>query len=78
MVGWKRRLEGKGPSRGEPCTAATDGLQHCCYIGLLAMQSSASNAEPRIGVATSTRPNAEGVIGANSADAFAWQRALCE
>ena len=35
-------------------------------FGLLAMQSSAADAESRIGVATSTRPNAEGVIGANS------------
>ena len=35
-------------------------------MGLLAMQSTASKAEPRIGVATSTRPDAEGVIGANS------------
>ena len=30
------------------------------------MQSTAANAEPRIGMATSTRPDAEGVIGANS------------
>ena len=35
-------------------------------IIVFAMQSTASNAEPRIGVAASTRPNAEGVIGANS------------
>jgi hypothetical protein len=33
---------------------------------LSAMQSTASNAEPRIGVASSTRPNAEGIVGANS------------
>ena len=33
---------------------------------LCAMQSTASNAEPRIGVATSTKPNAEGVVGAQS------------
>ena len=34
---------------------------------LCAMQSTASNAEqPRIGVAASTRPNAEAIIGANS------------
>jgi hypothetical protein len=34
---------------------------------LYAMQPTASNAEePRIGVAASTRPNAEGIIGANS------------
>ena len=33
---------------------------------LFAMQSTASNAESRIGVAASTRPNAEGVVGANS------------
>ena len=31
-----------------------------------ALQSTASNAETRIGVASSTRPNAEGVNGANS------------
>jgi hypothetical protein len=30
------------------------------------MQSTSSNAEPRIGVAASTRPNAEGIVGANS------------
>jgi hypothetical protein len=35
-------------------------------VGLLAMQSTVSKAEPRIGVAASTRPNAEGVVGANS------------
>ncbi len=33
---------------------------------LLGMPSTASYAEPRIGVAASTRPNAEGVVGANS------------
>ena len=33
---------------------------------LLAMQSTASNAEPRIGVATSIRPNAESIVGADS------------
>jgi FecR-like protein len=33
---------------------------------LFAMQSTASNAEPRIGVAASTKPNAEGVVGASS------------
>ena len=33
---------------------------------LCAMQSTSSNAEPRIGVAASTRPNAEGIVGANS------------
>jgi len=33
---------------------------------LCAMQSTASNAEPRIGVAASTRPNAEAIIGASS------------
>src|SRR4029077_19096452 len=31
-----------------------------------AMQSTAANAEPRIGVAASTRPNAEGIHGTNS------------
>jgi hypothetical protein len=35
-------------------------------VGLLAMQSTVSKAEPRIGVTASTRPNAEGVLGANS------------
>ena len=35
-------------------------------VGLLAMQSTVSKAEPRIGVTASTRPNAEGVVGANS------------
>jgi hypothetical protein len=35
-------------------------------IIIFAMQSTASKAEPRIGVAASTRPNAEGIIGANS------------
>jgi len=35
-------------------------------VGLLAMQSKVSKAEPRIGVTASTRPNAEGVLGANS------------
>jgi len=34
--------------------------------GMAALQSTASNAETRIGVASSTRPNAEGVNGANS------------
>jgi FecR protein len=33
---------------------------------LLAMPAAVSNAEPRIGVTASTRPSAEGVIGANS------------
>ncbi len=33
---------------------------------LFAMQSMTSSAEPRIGVAASTRPNAEGIVGANS------------
>jgi ferric-dicitrate binding protein FerR (iron transport regulator) len=33
---------------------------------LFAMQSTASNAEPRIGVAASIRPNAERVVGAQS------------
>ena len=33
---------------------------------LCAMQSTSSNAEPRIGVAASTRPNAEGIVGAKS------------
>jgi hypothetical protein len=35
-------------------------------IIIFAMQSTASKGEPRIGVAASTRPNAEGIIGANS------------
>jgi FecR protein len=35
-------------------------------IVVAALQSSASNAETRIGVASSTRPNAEGVHGTNS------------
>jgi hypothetical protein len=35
-------------------------------IIVFAMQSTASKAEPRIGVAASTRPSAEGVVGANS------------
>jgi hypothetical protein len=35
-------------------------------LGLLAVQSSAADAESRIGTATSTRPDAEGVIGASS------------
>src|SRR6478736_552390 len=34
--------------------------------GVAALQSTASNAETRIGVASSTRPNAEGVKGTNS------------
>ena len=34
--------------------------------GLLVMQSTASNAEPRIGVAASTRPNAETVSNGNT------------
>jgi len=34
--------------------------------GVAALQPTASNAETRIGVASSTRPNAEGVNGANS------------
>lgn len=33
---------------------------------LCAMQSASSNAEPRIGVTASTRPNAEAIIGAKS------------
>jgi hypothetical protein len=33
---------------------------------LLAMQASAANAEDRIGVAASTKPNADGIVGANS------------
>lgn len=33
---------------------------------LLAMQSTTSDAEPRIGVTASTRPNAEGVVGGNT------------
>jgi FecR protein len=33
---------------------------------LFAMPSAGSNAEPRIGVTASTRPSAEGVVGANS------------
>src|SRR5271154_34487 len=33
---------------------------------LLSMQSTAANAQSRIGTATSTRPDAEGVVGANS------------
>ena len=45
---------------------ATDGLSHCYSMVLCAMQSTSSNAEPRIGVAASTRPNAEGIVGANS------------
>jgi len=35
-------------------------------FGLLAVQSSAADAESRIGTATSTRPDAEGVMGAKS------------
>ena len=35
-------------------------------MGLLAMQSTAANAESRIGTATSTRPDAEGIVGTNS------------
>jgi hypothetical protein len=35
-------------------------------FGLLAVQSSAADAESRIGTATSTRPDAEGVTGAKS------------
>jgi hypothetical protein len=35
-------------------------------MGLLAMQSTAANAETRIGTATSTRPDAEGIVGTNS------------
>jgi hypothetical protein len=35
-------------------------------IGLLALQSTASQAEPRIGVAASTRPNAEALSGGNT------------
>ena len=33
---------------------------------LCAMQPTSSNAEPRIGVAASTRPNAEGIVGSSS------------
>jgi hypothetical protein len=33
---------------------------------LLAMQAASANAEDRIGVAASTRPNADGIVGANS------------
>jgi hypothetical protein len=33
---------------------------------VLCAQSTSSNAEPRIGVAASTRPNAEGIVGSNS------------
>ena len=45
--------------------------KHRCYPALLlmvlfAMPAAVSNAEPRIGVTASTRPSAEGVIGANS------------
>src|SRR6516164_8622858 len=35
-------------------------------IIVFAMQSTGSKAEPRIGVAASTRPNAEGIVGVNS------------
>jgi FecR protein len=35
-------------------------------MGLLAMVSTAANAQSRIGVAFSTRPDAEGIVGANS------------
>jgi FecR protein len=35
-------------------------------MGLLAMVSTAANAETRIGTATSTRPDAEGILGTNS------------
>ena len=35
-------------------------------MGLLAMESTAANAESRIGTATSTRPDAEGIVGTNS------------
>ena len=35
-------------------------------MGLLAMQSTAANAQSRIGTATSTRPDAEGIVGTNS------------
>jgi hypothetical protein len=53
------------------------GLQRCAMYShrwtlalllmvLYAMQSTSSSAEPRIGVAASTRPNAEGIVGANS------------
>lgn len=35
-------------------------------VGLLAMQLEAANAQTRIGVAASTKPNAEGVVGGNS------------
>ena len=40
--------------------------QALLYMVLFAMQSTASNAEsPKIGVATSIKPNAEGGVGAN-------------
>jgi FecR protein len=35
-------------------------------MALATMQSSAANAESRIGTATSTRPDAEGIVGTNS------------
>jgi hypothetical protein len=35
-------------------------------VVLFAMKATAANAEPRIGVAASTRPNAEGIVGANT------------
>ena len=38
--------------------------------GVAALQSTASNAETRIGVASSTRPNAEGVNGSKLGSAF--------
>jgi FecR protein len=35
-------------------------------MGLLVMQSTAANAETRVGTAISTRPDAEGIVGTNS------------
>ena len=45
---------------------------------LFAMQATGSNAEPRIGTAASTRPNAEAISGGEYTDAFGWQRDLRE
>ena len=48
------------------CTACHRWAPALLLFGLLAVQSSAADAESRIGTATSTKPDAEGVIGANS------------
>ena len=45
-------------------------------MALLAMPSAASWAETRIGVAASTKPNADGVVARKFAVTVGWQRGL--